>query len=59
MASYLSDQERRMYEEDLKAAEPYSDDEMSVVDCIRDPLRVKATFAKRILQMAYAKEAGK
>lgn len=59
MARYLSEDERKMYEADLAAAEPYSDDEMSVLDGERDADRVKATFAKRILQMAAEREADK
>ena len=52
MARYLSEDERKMYEADLAVAEPYSDDEMSVLDGDRDANRVKATFARKILRMA-------
>ena len=58
MARYLSEQERKMYEDDLAAAEPYSDEEMSIIDGDRDADRVKATFAKIILRMA-DEDAGK
>ena len=52
MARNLSEHERKTYEADLAASEPYSDDEMSVLDGERDADRVKATFAKKILRMA-------
>lgn len=56
MASYLSDQERKEYEAALAAAEPYSDEEMNVLDADRDLSRVKATFARIILRMAAERE---
>ncbi|MBQ1678671.1 MAG: hypothetical protein II062_03960 [Oscillospiraceae bacterium] len=56
MASYLSDQERKIYEDAIAKAEPYSDEEMNVLDAYRDPLRVQATIARNILRMAAERE---
>lgn len=59
MALYIPEDKRKMFEEDLAAAKPYTDDEMRVLDQQRDRKRVRATFAQKFLRMADEKETGK
>ena len=52
----LTNQDRKRYEEDLAAAEPYTYEEMMNSDAPRDPARVKATVAKKFLEDAERKD---
>ena len=47
---HLTVHERKRYEEDLAAAEPYTYEEMMASDAPKDPARVRATVAKRFLE---------
>ena len=49
---HLTNQDRKRYEEDLAAAEPYTYEEMMESDAPRDPARVRATVAKKFLEDA-------
>ena len=49
---HLTNQDRKRYEEDLAAAEPYTYEEMLNSNAPRDPARVRATVAKKFLQEA-------
>lgn len=54
MALNLSKDDREKLERDLKAAEPYDEDEM-VLDGEVDIGRIKATMAKKFLELAKEK----
>ena len=47
---HLTTQERKRFEGDLAAAEPYTYEEMMESDTPRDPARVRATVAKKFLE---------
>ena len=52
MALQIPADKREMFEKDLAAAKPYTDDEMRVLDEQRDHKRVRATFAQKFLRIA-------
>lgn len=52
MARILSKDERRKLEKDLAAAAPHTEEEMCILDGAEDFDRIRATIAKKLLEMA-------
>jgi hypothetical protein len=58
MGSNLSKADREKLTAYLNAATPYTDDEMRILDREEDFDRMRATLAKRLLQMDAERSAG-